>query len=109
MVIVNIRDIECEKEQCIEEFSFLVEFKDMFPEEIPGLPLKRYLEFSIKLTPRSVPSSKAPYHMSAPELVEIKLQLQELIEKGYIRLDVFPWGELILFIKKEIWHDAYVH
>ena len=57
---VNIWDIESEREQRIEEFHVLVEFKDMFPEEIPGLPLKRDLDFSIELTPRSVPTSKAP-------------------------------------------------
>ena len=56
----------------------------MFLEEIPRLRLKRDLEFSVELTPRSIPASKSPYHMSAPELVELKLQLQELIEKGYI-------------------------
>ena len=46
-------------------------------------------------------ASKAPYRMSAPELVEHKLQLQELIEKGYIRPGVYPWGATILFIKKK--------
>ena len=54
----------------------------MFPEEILGLPPKWDLDFSIKLTLGSIPTSKSPYNMSAPELVELKLQLQELIEKG---------------------------
>ena len=81
---VNIQDIESDREQCIEEFPVLEEFKDVFPKEIPRLPPKRDLYFSIKLTPESVPTSKSPYHMSAPELVELKIQLQELIEKGYI-------------------------
>ena len=81
---VNIRDIECEREQRIEDFPILVEFKDVFLEEILGLPLKRDLDFSIELTPGSVPDSKAPSRMSAPELVELKMQLQELIEKGYV-------------------------
>ena len=51
----------------------------MFPKEILGLPPKQDLDFSIELTLGSVPASKAPYRMSAPELVELKLQLQELI------------------------------
>ena len=72
---VNIQDIEAEREQHIEEFPVLVEFKDVFPEEIPGLPLNRDLDFSIELTLGSVPASKAPYHMSAPELVKLKLHL----------------------------------
>ena len=67
-----------------------MEFKDVFPEEIPRLPLKRDLDFSIELIPGLVPASKAPYHMSALELVELKLQLQELIEKGYIQPSVSP-------------------
>ena len=98
---VNIRDVVLDKEQCIEDFPVLEEFKDVFPDEIPILPLKRDLYFSIELTPGSVPPSKAPYHMSAPELVELKLQLQELIEKGYIRPSVSHWGALILFVKKK--------
>ena len=61
MFAVNIRDIESQKEKHIEDFPVIVEFKDMFPKEILGLPLKRDLEFSIELTPGSVPASKAPY------------------------------------------------
>ena len=80
----NIRDLESEREQHIEVFPILEEFKDMFPEEIPGLPPKRDLDFSIELTPGSILISKSPYRMSAPTLVELKLKLQELIEKGYI-------------------------
>ena len=89
---VNIQDIESDREQRIEYFLILQEFKDAFLKEIPGLPLKRDLDFSIELTPGSVPYSKPPYCMSAPELVELKLQLQELIEKGYID-PVCPLGE----------------
>ena len=70
---MNIRDIESNREQCIEEFLVLEEFKDLFPEEIPVLPLKHDLDFSIELSPGSVPASKSPYRMSAPKLVELKL------------------------------------
>ena len=79
---VNIPDVESDREQRIEDIPVLENFKDVFPEEIPRLPPKWDLDFSIELTPRSVLASKAPYSMSAPELVELKLQLQELIEKG---------------------------
>ena len=78
---VNIQDIEAEREQHIEEFIVIIDFKDVFPEEIQGLPSKRDLDFSIELTPGSVLASKSPYRMSALELVELKLQLQELIAK----------------------------
>ena len=76
---MNIRDVESDREQHIEYLPVLEEFKDVFPKEIPGLPPKRDLEFSIELTPGSVLASKAPYRMSALELVELKLQLQKLI------------------------------
>ena len=75
MFVVNIRDIESEREQQIEEFLILVEFKDMVPKEIPGLPSKQDLDFSIELTLGTVLASKSPYCMSAPKLVELKLQL----------------------------------
>ena len=70
---VNIQDIDFDREQCIEDFPILEKFKDMFPKEIPSLPPKQDLEFSIELTPGSVPSSKSPYRMSVPQLVELKL------------------------------------
>ena len=72
---VNIQDVESDREQRIEEIPILEEFKDVFLEEILGLPSKRYLDFSIELTLGSVLASKSPYCMSAPKLVELKLQL----------------------------------
>ena len=98
---VNIRDVEFEREQHIEYFPVLEEFKDVFLKEIPWLNPKWDLEFFIELNLGLVLASKAPYRMNAPELVELKLQLQELIEKGYIRPSVSHWGTLILFIKKK--------
>ena len=79
LFVVNIRDIESDREQHIEDLPVLEEFKDVFHKEIPGLPLKWDLEFSIELNLGSILASKSPYRMSAHELVEIKLQLQELI------------------------------
>ena len=73
MFAVNIRDIESDREQHIEDFPVLEELKDVFLEKIHRLPPKQDLDFPIELTPRLVPASKAPYHMSAPELVELKM------------------------------------
>ena len=70
---VNIWDIESNKEQQIEYFPIIKEFNDVFLEEIHRIPLKWYLDISIELTPGSVPDSKAPYCISALELVELKL------------------------------------
>ena len=68
----------------IEDIPVLNEFTDVFPEEIPGLPPRRELDFTIELVPGAVPSSKAPYLMNILELNELKSQLKELIDKKYI-------------------------
>jgi hypothetical protein len=67
-----------------DNHPILREYKDVFPEEVPGLPPRRDIEFSIELAPGAVPVSRTPYRMSTPELVELKLQLKEMMDKGYI-------------------------
>eukprot|EP00253_Pinus_taeda_P013469 PITA_13469 len=74
---------------------------NVFPEEIPGLPPRRNIDFTIKLVPGAAPVSRAPYRMSVPELTELKIQLQELLDKDYIRPSVSPWGAPVLFVKKK--------
>ena len=69
----------------LEDYQVLQEFRDMFPDEIPGLPPKRDIEFTIELVRGSAPVSKTPYRMSTLEMLELKMQLQELLEKKYIR------------------------
>ena len=73
----------------------------MFVNEIPELTPRREIDFSIDLLPGSAPISKAPYRMSLPELIELKIQLQELLDKEYIRPSVSPWGAPVLFVKKK--------
>ena len=77
------------------------EFLDVFSEELLGLPPDRKVEFSIDLIPGTAPISQAPYRMAPKELKELKVQLQELIDKGYIRPSVSPWGAPVLFVKKK--------
>ena len=79
----------------------LQEFKDVFLDEIPGLPPKRDIDFTIELVPGASPVSKTPYRMSTPEMLELKMQLQELLENKYIQLSVSPWGAPVLFVKKK--------
>ena len=74
----------------------------MFPDEIPGLSPKRDIDFTIELVPGAAPVSKTPYRMGTPEMLELKMQLHELLEKKYIRLSVSPWGASILFLKKKV-------
>ena len=69
----------------LEDHEVLTEFKDVF-QEVPGLPSRRDIDFSINLMPGAAPVSKAPYIMSTPELKELKLQLEELLKKGYIHV-----------------------
>lgn len=73
----------------------------MFSIESLELHYHRELDFSIELMLGETPTSKAPYRMSTPELVELKLQLKEILDKGYIRPGVSPWGALLLLIKRK--------
>ncbi|KAL0554438.1 hypothetical protein IC582_008359 [Cucumis melo] len=77
------------------------DYPDVFPEELPGLPPHREVEFAIELEPGMVPISRAPYRMAPAELKELKVQLQELLDKGFIRPSVSPWGAPVLFVKKK--------
>ena len=85
----------------LKDYPVLQEFKDVFPNEIPGLPTKRDIDFTIYLVSRVTLVSKTPYRMSTPELLELKMQLQELLEKKYIRSSVSPWGAPVLFVKNK--------
>ncbi|KAL0548854.1 hypothetical protein IC582_013330 [Cucumis melo] len=77
------------------------DYPDVFPEGLPGLPPHREVEFAIELEPGTVPISRAPYRMAPAELKELKVQLQELLDKGFIRPSVSPWGAPVLFVKKK--------
>jgi hypothetical protein len=79
----------------------LREYKDVFSKEISGLPPIRDIKFLIELALGVVPVSRTPYRMSTPELVDLKLQLKEMMDRGYIQPDVSPWGALVLFVKKK--------
>jgi hypothetical protein len=85
----------------MEEIRVVHEFPDVFPEDLPGMPLNRDIEFIIDLVPGTAPISKRPYWMPANELAELKKQLIELQEKGFIRLSSSPWGAPVLFVEKK--------
>ena len=74
---------------------------NVFPDDLPGLPLDREGEFAINLVPNTTPISKPPYRMAPLELEELKKQLQELLDKGFIRPSVSPWGAPVLLVKKK--------
>ncbi|TYK08816.1 ty3-gypsy retrotransposon protein [Cucumis melo var. makuwa] len=77
------------------------EYPDVFPDELSGLPSPREIDFVIELEPGTTPISRAPYRMAPAELKELKVQLQELLDKGFIRPSVSPWGAPVLFVKKK--------
>ena len=77
------------------------DFPDVFPEELPGLPPQREIEVAIDVVPGATPAFITPYRMAPVELKELKLQLQELLEKWFIRPSVSPWGAPVLFVKKK--------
>nr|GEX32679.1 retrotransposon protein, putative, Ty3-gypsy subclass [Tanacetum cinerariifolium] len=85
----------------LETHPIVRDFSDVFPEELPGIPHEREVEFVIELILGTQPISKAPYRMAPIELKELKEQLQELLDLGFIRPSVSPWGAPVLFVKKK--------
>ncbi|XP_049406228.1 uncharacterized protein LOC125869852 [Solanum stenotomum] len=84
------------KSPCIKDIPVVCDFPEVFPGNLPGLPREREVEFPIELIPGSTPISTTPYRMDPAKLGELKSQLQELLEKGFIRLSVSPWGSPVL-------------
>jgi len=86
----------------VQKDMFVVqEFMNLFPDEIPGLPPKRKIEFAIDFIPETGPVSISPYRMVPAELAELKKQLEDLLEKQFIRPSVSPWGTPVLLVKKK--------
>nr|GEV01528.1 retrotransposon protein [Tanacetum cinerariifolium] len=85
----------------LETHPIVQDFFDVFPEELPRIPLEREVEFGIELILGIQPISKAPYRMAPIELKELKEQLQELFDFGFIRPSVSSWGAPVLFVKKK--------
>ena len=78
----------------VEDVGVVRHFLDVFPEDLPGLPPDREVEFTIDLLPGTNPISLTPYRMAPAELRELKTQLQELVDKGFLFSQVLPPGEL---------------
>ena len=77
------------------------EFPDVFPDDLPGMPPDRDIEFIIELLPGTAPIAKRPYRMGVNELEELKKQLKELSDKGFIRPSASPWGAPVIFVDKK--------
>ena len=85
----------------LEDIPIVREFLDVFPEDLPSITPDREIDFQIELAPGTEPISKAPYRMAPLELKELKVQMEELVSKGFVRPSTSPWGAPILFVKKK--------
>src|SRR6266508_1719102 len=93
--------IQLNQSQAAVGIRIVGEFPDVFPEELPGMPPDRDIEFVIDLVPGTAPIYKRPYKMDASQLAELKEQLQELLDKGFIRPSSSPWGAPVIFVPKK--------
>ncbi|GJY35785.1 putative reverse transcriptase domain-containing protein [Tanacetum coccineum] len=89
------------KEKRLEDVPVIRDFPEVFLEDLPGLPPPRQVEFRIDLVPGVAPVARAPYRLAPSEMRELSVQLQELLEKGFIRPSSSPWGAPVLFVKKK--------
>jgi hypothetical protein len=88
-------------ERILEDIHVVREFPDVFSDDLLGVPPERAIEFKIELQPGTAPISKALYKMSREELAELKIQLKDLLDKGFIRPSSSPWGCPALFVSKK--------
>ncbi|GJR07691.1 putative reverse transcriptase domain-containing protein [Tanacetum coccineum] len=89
------------EERRLEDVPIVREFPEVFPEDLPGLPPARQVEFQIDLVPGAAPVARAPYRLAPAEMQELSTQLQELSDRGFIRPSSSPWGAPVLFVKKK--------
>ncbi|GJR36517.1 putative reverse transcriptase domain-containing protein [Tanacetum coccineum] len=99
--MVYVIDTSYEKKSA-KDVPVVNEFIDVFPEDLPGIPPKRQVEFRIDLIPGATPIAKTPYRLAPSEMKELMSQLQELLDKGFIRPSSSSWGAPILFVKKRM-------
>jgi hypothetical protein len=95
-VLVNQLDDDASKENPV-----INEFLDIFPDDLPGMPPDRDIEFLIKLLPETAPIAKRPYRIGVDELEELKKQIKELQDKGFIHPSSSPWGAPVIFVDKK--------
>nr|ABA97778.2 retrotransposon protein, putative, Ty3-gypsy subclass [Oryza sativa Japonica Group] len=85
----------------LEDIPIVREYPGVFPDDLTTMPPKRDIEFRIDLVPGTAPIHKRPYRMGANELAEVKKQVDEQLQKGYIRPSTSPWGAPVIFVEKK--------
>ena len=93
--------LEDEARQDLDLPRVVCNYGDVFSDELPGLPPQRDVDFCIELHPGTSPISMTPHRMAQFELQELKVPIQELLDKEFIRPSTSPWGTPVLFAKKK--------
>jgi len=97
---VRVKDLESEIPS-LESVPIVKDFPEVFPDDLLKIPPEREIDFGIDLLPDTQPISIPPYRMSPTELKELKAQLKDLLDKGFIQPSISPWGAPALFVKKK--------
>src|SRR3954451_15375718 len=98
------RQFKCNKslaQPTIDQVRIVCEYPDVLPDELPGMPPDRDIEFIIELIPGTGPIAQRPYSMNPAELIELKKQLDDMLRKGLIRRSASPWRSPVLFVDKK--------
>ncbi|KAK1429741.1 hypothetical protein QVD17_11959 [Tagetes erecta] len=98
--LAYVKDVD-EGLRQLSDVPIVCNFPEVFPEDLPGTPPDREIEFQIDLVPGAQPVAKAPYRLAPSEMKELMTQLKELLDKGFIRPSTSPWGAPVLFVKKK--------
>ncbi|GJR49256.1 reverse transcriptase domain-containing protein [Tanacetum coccineum] len=99
-LIIRVMEKKADEKR-LEDIPVVKEFPDVFPEDLPGIPPVRQVEFQIDLIPGAAPIARTPYRLAPSEMQELSNQLQELTDRGFIRPSTSPWGAPVLFVKKK--------
>ncbi|GJV50901.1 hypothetical protein Tco_1446642 [Tanacetum coccineum] len=101
---VTAKEVEDKSEKKrLEDVPIVQDFPEVFPEDLPGLPPTRQVEFQIDLVPGAAPVARAPYRLAPSEMKELSEQLKELSDKGFIRPSSSPWGAPVLSDENKSW------
>lgn len=98
LAYISVSDVG---DSSVKDIRMVKDFPDVFLEELPGLPPEHEVEFGIELFPSTALVSIAPYRMALKKRVELKAQIQELLDRGFIRPSVSLWGAPVLFVNKK--------
>lgn len=98
--LIRVRDSNA-KSFPLQSVSVVNEFPEVFPDDLPGIPPDREIDVGIDMLPDTRPISIPPCRMAPTELKELKEQIADLLDKGFIRPSISPWGASVLFVRKK--------